>query len=62
MGRRAREVLSPTPPVECLSALTPEMDERSSVSPLCIMARVRSSVSRLVIPRQTMAISRAEAW
>ena len=61
IGNRAREVLSPTPPVECLSAFTPLMGLRSSVSPLCIMASVRSSVSCRVMPRQTMAISSALA-
>ena len=59
IGSSASEVLSPTPPVECLSAFTPEMAPRSSVSPLCIIARVISSVSRLVMPRHTMAMSRA---
>ena len=42
MGSRQSEVLSPTPPVECLSAFTPLMDERSSVSPLWTIAIVRS--------------------
>ena len=60
MGSSASEVLSPTPPVECLSAFTPDMELRSSVSPERIMASVSSSVSRRVMPRQTMAIRRAE--
>ena len=62
MGSSASEVLSPTPPVECLSALTPLIELRSIVSPLRTMAMVRSEVSRRDIPRQTMAISRAETW
>jgi len=32
-GATMRLVLSPTPPVECLSTLTPGMEERSTVSP-----------------------------
>ena len=52
IGTRTREVLSPTPPVECLSALTPETPERSIVSPLWSMASVRSSVSRRFMPRK----------
>ena len=60
IGSRASEVLSPTPPVECLSALTPVMELKSSVSPEFIMASVRSRVSRRVMPRQTIAISSAE--
>ena len=62
IGNRQSEVLSPTPPVECLSAFTPLMEERSSTSPLRTMAMVRSYVSRRVMPRQTMAMSRAETW
>ena len=42
IGNRQSEVLSPTPPVECLSAFTPLMEERSSTSPLRTMAMVRS--------------------
>ena len=42
MGVNAREVLSPTPPVLCLSTLRPWMDDRSSISPLCAMAMVSS--------------------
>ena len=49
MGVRAREVLSPTPPVLCLSTLIPPMEERSSISPLPAMAMVRASVSFSVI-------------
>ena len=42
MGHSTSEVLSPTPPVECLSALIPEMPDRSSVSPEFIMAAASS--------------------
>ena len=34
-GAAIRLVLSPTPPVECLSTLTPGMEERSTISPDC---------------------------
>ena len=60
IGTSTSEVLSPTPPVECLSAFTPDTPERSSVSPLCIMAMVRSSVSRRSMPRKQIAIVMAD--
>ena len=41
MGAITRVVLSPTPPVECLSTLTPAMGERSTISPLWAMMSVR---------------------
>ena len=52
IGTSTSEVLSPTPPVECLSAFTPDTPDRSSVSPLCTIAMVRSSVSRRSMPRK----------
>jgi len=51
-GQSTRETLSPTPPVECLSALMPSIPLRSSVSPLFIISSVRQSVSASVIPRK----------
>jgi len=46
-------VLSPTPPVECLSTtLRPSAAPRSSVRPLRIIASVRAYVSAAVIPRK----------
>ena len=45
IGQSTRLVLSPTPPVECLSALTPGTAERSIVSPDRIIARVMATVS-----------------
>ena len=59
-GTRMRLVVSPTPPVECLSALTPGMSFKSSVSPDLAMASVSASVSRSLMPWMQMAISRAE--
>ena len=60
IGQRIRLVLSPTPPVECLSALTPSMADRSMISPESIMAVVRSSVSRAVMPRKKIAMHMAD--
>ena len=45
-GAAIRLVLSPTPPVECLSTLTPGMEERSTVSPDAIMRSVSALTSR----------------
>ena len=56
---RAMEVLSPTPPVECLSAFIPSIDDRSKTCPLFIMASARLAVSWSSIPFKTMAIKRA---
>ena len=61
-GTRISEVVSPTPPVECLSAFTPGMSDRFSVSPDFSMASVSARVSRSVMPLMQMAISSAEAW
>ena len=60
MGTSTRLVLSPTPPVECLSAFTPEMPLRSRVSPECIMAMVSSRVSSRSIPRKNTAMRKAD--
>ena len=57
MGPRIRVVLSPTPPVLCLSTLMPGTEERSIRLPESRMARVRARVSSVVMPRQQMAIS-----
>ena len=60
IGVSASEVLSPTPPVLCLSTFTPLIPERSSTSPLSLMASVKSTVSRGVIPRKQIAIVMAD--
>ena len=52
MGAMTRVVLSPTPPVECLSTLTPAMGLRSTISPLRAMTSVRMAVSSSVMPRR----------
>ena len=61
-GARIRLVLSPTPPVECLSTRGPGRSERSSTSPVCIIASVRATVSAGVIPLKNTAMVKAEAW
>ena len=50
MGATTNVVLSPTPPVECLSAFTPDMAERSTMSPECAIAAVSCAVSCAVMP------------
>ena len=50
IGVSASEVLSPTPPVECLSTFTPWMSLKSSMSPLFAIAIVSASVSSSFIP------------
>ena len=60
IGQRIRLVLSPTPPVECLSALIPEMRDKSITSPECIIAMVISTVSSWSSPRKYIAISMAD--
>ena len=52
MGAMTSVVLSPTPPVECLSALTPAMAERSTISPERAITSVSTAVSSSVMPRR----------
>ena len=61
-GTSTRLVVSPTPPVECLSTFTPEMGLKSSMSPEAAISIVRSTVSRSVMPLMAMAISMALIW
>ena len=58
-GARISEVLSPTPPVLCLSTLGPGRSDQSSRWPESVMARVSSAVSSAFMPRQKIAMSRA---
>ena len=60
IGQSTRLVLSPTPPVECLSAFTPRIELRSSVSPECIMAIVMARVSLSSMPRRRIAMHMAD--
>ena len=61
-GAITSEVLSPTPPVLCLSTFDPGMPERSSRTPESIIASVSAEVSSAVMPRKNTAISSADAW
>ncbi len=54
--------MSPTPPVECLSAEGPPRSEVSSCSPDRSMQSVRSAVSRGVIPWNQTAMRKAAIW
>ena len=59
MGLTMSVVLSPTPPVECLSILCPTMAERSTRSPDAAMILVRAVVSAMVMPRRQIAMRSA---
>ena len=61
-GARTRLVLSPTPPVECLSTLGPGSSERSSTSPVRIIDSRERDRSAGVMPWKKTAMARAEAW
>ena len=53
IGPTAMVVLSPTPPVECLSTtFRPSAPPRSTVRPLRIIASVSAYVSAAVMPRK----------
>ena len=63
IGPTAIDVLSPTPPVECLSTTwRPRAAPRSSVSPLRIIASVSAYVSAPVRPRKYTAMHQAAIW
>ncbi len=49
-GITMRLILSPTPPVECLSTFIPFISERSTLSPESTNERVKSVISELLIP------------
>ena len=55
------EVLSPTPPVECLSTESSPKRLRSTVSPDFAIQSVRATVSASVMPRKYIAMHKAEA-
>ncbi len=61
-GATTRLVLSPTPPVECLSTLTPGMAERSAVWPDRNMQSVSGLSSRSVMPEKKTAMRNADIW
>jgi hypothetical protein len=58
-GASGSVVLSPTPPVECLSAVGRPSAERSLRSPESIIACVQTASSSGVIPRKNTAMSSA---
>ncbi len=62
VGSTTRVVLSPTPPVECLSTAIGTTPVKSIFSPELAIARVRSLVSLGVIPFNRTAIAQADAW
>ena len=61
-GATTKVVLSPTPPVLCLSTFTPGMEDRSTISPDWAIHQVSWAVSVGSIPRYQMAMSSAAAW
>ncbi len=58
-GARGNVILSPTPPVECLSTVGRGRPLKSIVDPDAIIADVHRLSSERVMPRQKMAIARA---
>ena len=55
-------VLSPTPPVLCLSTLIPSMALKSTMSPEWAIRMVHSASSRLVMPLRKTAIKKDAVW
>ncbi len=55
-GASGNVILSPTPPVECLSVVGLPRSSNESVSPLAIIARVRSRISSRDMPLRKIAI------
>jgi hypothetical protein len=53
-------ILSPTPPVECLSTVGRGTEDRSSRSPDAIIAAVHRAISAPVMPRSRIAIASAD--
>ena len=63
IGPTASDVLSPTPPVECLSTtVRPSAVWRSIVSPLRTIASVSAKVSELDKPWKYTAMQNAASW
>ena len=59
-GASGSVILSPTPPVECLSAVGRDSPEKSIRSPLAIIASVQRAISRRFIPLSRIAIASAD--
>ena len=62
IGASSSEVLSPTPPMECLSTRGAGQSPRSSRSPEWSIASVRATSSASPSPRKTTAIASAAIW
>ena len=58
-GARGRVILSPTPPVECLSLVGRPREEKSMRSPDAIMAAVHREISARSMPLSRIAMLRA---
>ena len=61
-GANTSVVVSPTPPVLCLSTLMPAMPDKSMTSPEFTIAIVKFARSSGVIPRKKIAIAMADIW
>jgi hypothetical protein len=61
-GESGSEILSPTPPVECLSATKSKRSRRRQLSPDSSIARVRAAVSYWLMPRIAIAMRKADIW
>ena len=59
-GASGSVILSPTPPVECLSAVGRDSPEKSIRSPLAIMAAVQRAISARSMPLSRIAMLRAD--
>src|SRR5918992_1202706 len=59
VGARGNVILSPTPPVECLSVVGRSSADQSMRSPVRIIASVQAATSRRVIPLSRTAIASA---
>ena len=59
-GASGRVILSPTPPVECLSAVGRDSVEKSIRSPDAIIAAVQRAISRRSMPLSRIAIASAD--
>ena len=59
-GASGRVILSPTPPVECLSAVGRDSAEKSIRSPEAIIAAVQRAISRGTMPLSRIAIASAD--
>ena len=59
-GAMTSEVLSPMPPVECLSTSVPKSLGHCSVAPLRSITSTKAAVSAASMPRKKIAIARAD--